>query len=255
MNFNCTEDLYERASYFYNNYKDKDKENIHKEAIKIVDYNNYNAFINKYKYNLEQINTSIILKASYYKYADISYWIHCHMNDVIYLKLHKSSKKQILDIGCGGGSFCLLCKATGHDIIGLDMDFVYYNDLCNCFNFNKYLYTIKKLELLPNLNVKFDLITIFWQKFDEYKDIYGKVSYWGINEWLFFINDLINNQLNINGELYIKLNKIRRESINKCNFEFNIELLNLFNKNKAIVNFTKGEIFFKKITNNCLFQL
>ena len=56
----------------------------------------------------------------YAKYTDFERYFAINLRRIYRLGL-PSGKKSLLDIGCGAGFFCLLCKRLGYDVTGMDL--------------------------------------------------------------------------------------------------------------------------------------
>src|SRR5437764_6656007 len=126
--------------------------------------------------------------AGYAKYADIEPWLRLNRERVQDLKLHRSTPKHVLDLGCGGGFFLFIAKNLGHSVLGLDLDqFPLFTELLHLFDVERVVWRIKALEPLPDLDQKFDWITAFSINFNLH---YPAELLWGSAEWEFFLRDL-----------------------------------------------------------------
>jgi SAM-dependent methyltransferase len=170
-----------------------------KRILKTIDLDEFKIFYERYK-EADTINEG------YSKYLDLPTWMKENLIPFHMLNLHKSRPLKILDLGTGTGYFPYICSLYGHEVIALDLDIVpMYNELCQFFNINRKTHRIMKYENLPNFGVKFDLITAFMIKFNQH----NQSDQWHVNEWQFFLKDLINNQLMEKGRVFLQLNANR----------------------------------------------
>lgn len=124
------------------------------------------------------------------KYLDIDNWMKGSISKMIRLKMHKVSKKRILDIGCGAGYFLYANKIMRHTVLGLDLDDdPIYNSLIKLFGIPRIVHRIEKYQKLPNVGDDFDLITAFGICFNQHR----KEDEWGADEWKYFICDCIDH--------------------------------------------------------------
>lgn len=142
-----------------------------------------------------------------FKYADIPFWVSDKINTAIYLGLHESDPKAILDIGMGGGHFAAVCKALGHTVVGTDISVPIYNALCRVLQVDRRLVRTQYRTPMPPLGAKFDLITVIGQVFNVVKRLGpGRVVYWDAGDWAFFLKDLVDNHLSEGGSIFLHLN-------------------------------------------------
>ena len=140
----------------------------------------------------------------YAKYADAERWLKRNLPRLRRLNLDRSSPKQILDLGCGGGFFLFIAKQLGHSGIGLDLDdHAVCNELIDLFGVERIVWRVQAFEPLPDFGRKFDLITAFSTAFHRSPD---KSVAWGTNEWDFFLDDLFERQLKVGGEIFFDIN-------------------------------------------------
>lgn len=145
------------------------------------------------------------------KYADWAHWASINVTRGASLHLHESTRKRILDIGCGPGHFLALCTALGHEAIGLDAAASDLSELENdlyrqmltalhCLQLRT-SHTIKAFQPLPLIGT-FDLITSFLVCFNNHKTS----KEWGADEWMYFVRDAISH-LVPGGMLLLELNE------------------------------------------------
>jgi SAM-dependent methyltransferase len=142
--------------------------------------------------------------SQYAKYADAARWLKRNLPRIRRLGLDRSSPRQILDLGCGGGFFLFIAKQFGHSGIGLDVaDHPVSNELVDLFGIERKVWRIRAFELLPDFGRKFDLITAFSTAFHRSED--GTVP-WQTDEWTFFLDDLFERQLKPSGKVFFEIN-------------------------------------------------
>ena len=157
--------------YISKSQRRNDLENI----LKSIDLEKFNFYKDKYK------NTSPYPGSS--KYLNIEEWMEDKILEVYRLGLNKSLKLDILDIGTGAGYFPYVCNYYGHNSRALDLETTpMYNDIIKLLNINRKNYEIKSYEKLPDMGIKFDLITAFAICFNNH----DTSEVWNINEWDFF---------------------------------------------------------------------
>ena len=151
----------------------------------------------------------------YGKYLAVRYYMFINLKNLVMLGLDRSKKKNILDIGTGCGYFPFACQHYGHRCMTIDLGVnPLFNDFRKLFGVPCTLWQVRAYEPLPDMGMKFDIITAFLVRFNinNLTDNWGEApdelsNYWGVSEWEFFINDLKENQLNENGKIFILLNK------------------------------------------------
>ena len=138
----------------------------------------------------------------YAKYADVEHWLKINLPRVRELELDRSSPKQILDLGCGGGFFLFLAKQFGHECVGVDVgDFPLSNELVELFGVERLTWRIRAFEPLPDL-ARFDLVTAFSSAFGRTED---ESRGWNVDEWKFFLDDLDRHRAP-GGEILLEIN-------------------------------------------------
>jgi len=148
------------------------------------------------------------------KYTRLDDWIRVNVVRAIKLGLHKSSRKRILDLGCGTGQFLAVCRYFGHDVWGVDLPFEsmsqedcdVYKASCRLLKLENRIFRVgitSDMGMLDLANVdKFDFITAFMVRF------YSTANkYWTCDEWCEFFQAI--------------LPQVAEHGV--CHFEFNSE--------------------------------
>ena len=140
----------------------------------------------------------------YKKYFNMNYWLRKNMQRALFLGVNRTQKRmKILDIGAGFGYFPFVSSFFGHDVVGVDLPGdQLFEEAARFLEVERKHHEIKAMEKLPDLGGKFDMITAFQVCFnDHYED-----KPWGMAEWTFFLDDVLDNQLNPGGKLYMEFN-------------------------------------------------
>jgi SAM-dependent methyltransferase len=139
-----------------------------------------------------------------FKYFDKQHWLRSKMMRVVELGLDKSPHASVLDPGCGAGYFLYCCKYLGHDVHGMDLpDYEFYRDMIALFGIPRTGFRIEAHKGLPPLGKKFDVITAHQICFNGHKT----QGLWGVDEWEFFLGDLMENYLNPGGTIALEFNE------------------------------------------------
>ena len=161
------------------------------------------------------------------KYLDEEFWILENLFRAYQLCLHEGkSQKSILDIGTGTGYFPFICKYYGHRAEAVDLpNNEMYNEIIRALEIDRFDDKVEwsKSLLTPR---KYDLITAFMICFNNHR----RQDLWHIREWATFLNNLLENNLKTEGEVFLSLNKEPTET------PVDPELLAFFSKNGAKVD-------------------
>ena len=138
------------------------------------------------------------------KYIEVDRWLCLARDRIQDLKLHRTSRQRLLDLGCGGGFFLFILKQLGHEVLGLDVNERHlYRELVELFALPRVIWMIKPFEPLPDLGSRFDWITAFSISFD--RAVSGRPR-WGARVWNFLLEDLQQRHLTPGGKMYFELN-------------------------------------------------
>ena len=163
---------------------------------------------------------------NYAKYADVERWLKRHIKKIQDLGLHRSSPKEILDLGCGGGFFLFIARQFGHSVNGLDIDdFPLLGELRELFDVPRKVWTITPFEPLPDFGRKFGWITAFSTRFNRDRE---DRQVWGAKEWEFFLDDLTRH-LQPDGKVFLEINSGKTRSF------YPEEVRELFRRRGAIL--------------------
>jgi len=164
-----------------------------------IDRQGFKSLKRKYRYDEKK------------KYLRLEHEIWKHLHHAAMLNLDGAQPKRILDVGCGGGMFSVVCEILGHRVTGIDAPSDMYADMARVFKVERVVHTIRAFKSIPELNGPFDLITAFATKFDhrtgeDHSRRKNGRGLWSAAEWRFFLVDLAR-QMKSEGMFFFKLNK------------------------------------------------
>jgi hypothetical protein len=148
--------------------------------------------------------------ASRYKYLDVVFHTLQKLLLARELGLDKGSPRRVLDIGTGGGHLPFVCDFYSHRAVGIDVEDAFYDGLAACLGVRRTVVRVVAQTPLPDLGERFDVITACDIAFNEKREGKTRGLYWSLEDWQFFLNDLVVHQLRIPGTIYLKLNKEAR---------------------------------------------
>lgn len=137
------------------------------------------------------------------KYLDVEKWLALNIRYANEYQLIAHPPRDVLDLGCGGGYFLVVCRHLGARVVGIDLnkDLV-LNEMIAAFHLKRVVWHIRAFVTLPKFRQKFDLITAFMICFN----FPTNRPAWGVAEWDFFLNDLIG-RLKTGGRVILGLNR------------------------------------------------
>ncbi|HYY28174.1 MAG TPA: hypothetical protein VE860_09535, partial [Chthoniobacterales bacterium] len=101
-------------------------------------------------------------KTGWPKYVDAAHWLNLAIRQARGLHLDRRPPLRILDIGSGAGYFLFVCKQFGHAVMGLDLDWpLMYAEMFELLQIPRQIWRIEPFQPLPDLGVRFDLVTGF----------------------------------------------------------------------------------------------
>ena len=137
------------------------------------------------------------------KYLDVNKWLTLNIRYAKELGMLEKPPRSVLDIGCGGGFFLVVCRALGARVLGVDLDKdIVLNDMIKLFKLERVTWRVRAFVRLPDFKRRFDLITAFMICFN----FPPRHPYWGPRQWHFFINDMAD-RLYPERRLLLSLNK------------------------------------------------
>lgn len=139
----------------------------------------------------------------YLKYFNLGGYMREHLARALSLGLHRSRRLNILDVGAGFGFFSYVCDYFGHYPHALDVPEVpLFDEVTDFFRIKKTHCRIRAFERLPDMGTKFDLIASIQLGFHGLT----RDTVWGVEEWQFFLEDILQNQLKPGGRIFFELN-------------------------------------------------
>lgn len=166
------------------------KKNV-RQILKTIDLDRYKTYVEKH----QEYQGALV---------PIQYGLEFHLRNIYRLGLHRSNSMNILDIGPGCGYFPYLCNYYGHHVMTIDLDTnPMYNDLSHFLGVNRKVWKVEAYQALPNLDMKFDIVTAHHICFDNHTE----PDAWGEQEYTFFLKDLRDNQLTEDARVFLLLNR------------------------------------------------
>lgn len=134
------------------------------------------------------------------------------LNWAHHLKLDKSKKLDILDIGTGGGFFPYICNLYGHSACSCDERHnLPWEDGYRHLNIDPVNYLVRKnISVGETFKQKFDLIVSFRSFIGTTKQWLpkGDIEIWNIDEWRFFLKDCAEHLLkNDESKIFFSCNR------------------------------------------------
>lgn len=124
------------------------------------------------------------------------------LRQVMRLGLHESSPKLIFDIACGPCYFGFVAQHFGHQVVGLDQNnHEIYTDIASFLGVEFIDELVFPNEPLPKTR-KHDLVTAWRASFHT-----NKKRSFEIEEWTFFLKDLVDNHIKPDGKIFLSINK------------------------------------------------
>lgn len=135
------------------------------------------------------------------KRLDLVRFLDRQFNRAVKAGLAEKTGLNILDLGCGTGTFCFALKFLGHNVIGLDRPgMAFYDEMTSLLQVMKLHHRIRPLEPLPPI-YSLDVITAYCAAFPKK----GNNACFSKNDWTFFFEDL-KSRLNPGGGILLRLN-------------------------------------------------
>jgi len=156
------------------------------------------------------------LRAAYYGngaygFIDAVYWVYFKLQLARALGLDASPPLSILDIGCGGGHFSYVCEQLGHTVLGTDIEHALYGEIAAGLGVDRTIHVLNPDTAMPDFGRKFDIVVAAQVEFDRPFPRTTPPTYWSLDNWKFFLNDLMSHQLRYPARIYIALNYETRD--------------------------------------------
>ncbi len=137
------------------------------------------------------------------KYLDVEKWLKVNVRYAKNYGLIAKPPRRVLDLGCGGGYFLVVCRRLGSRVVGIDLDKDrVLNEMIAVFKLRRVVQEIRAFVTLPKFWRKFDLITAFMICFN----YPSNQPAWGVPEWEFFLDD-VSGRLTRGGRVILGLNR------------------------------------------------
>ena len=174
-------------------------------------------------------------------FVDVVYWTYYKLLLARSLGLEGHRPMSIWDIGCGGGHFSLVCEYLGHQVLGTDQDHPVYRDIATALGVDRRIDVIVPNKATTEFGRKFDIVCANQIEFDRHHLPGGEPRFWSLDQWKFFLNDLIARQLKFPGRIHLALNRISHNT----NVTFDLDLMRYCAAHGADVNERAGIIDWK----------
>ena len=181
--------------------------------------------------------------ASEIKFLDLPYWLSHKLDLAMRLRLHTARSRSVLDLSTGGSHFLAICQSFGHRAVGIDFEQPLYADIAHCLNVRRLVERVEPQTKLLDRGERFDLVTAIWITFNSLPSKDGKRRYWSLDDWTFFVRDLIEGQMRLPGQIHLELNPEYSDDTPPVG-RFNSELLAMFKRQGAQVDEKRGYITF-----------
>ena len=144
------------------------------------------------------------------KYIDPTIWFESKLAMAQRIGLHERAPLDILDIGTGPGHFLVVAEFYGHRVVGTDVPKLatgrlelghLYDALSDIYQTRRIPLKIEQFQPLPPFERRYNIVTAFLAAFNVDPD----KKPWSIDAWRFFLNDLRENVLTEDGELFMAL--------------------------------------------------
>jgi hypothetical protein len=144
------------------------------------------------------------------KYIDPTAWFDSKVQAALRISLDRRAPMDILDIGTGPAHFPVVAEFYGHHVIGTDLPYRatgrlerghLYDALSDIFKIQRIPLKVEQCVPLPPFDRRFGLVTAFLVAFN----LDSERKPWTIDAWNFFLNDLRENVLTDDGDLFMIL--------------------------------------------------
>jgi hypothetical protein len=168
------------------------------------------------------------------KYLDLDTWVLENLGRIFQLGLNAKKGLSILDISTGCGYFPYIANYFGNNAEGTDLpDCEVYNETTSELRLKRQICEITAFNKIE-IEGRYDLITGYMICFNNH----SKPDLWHIDEWQFFLRNLVDNHLSQEGEIFFSFNPEKPEE------PVSQGLLDYFSSKQAIV--TLDSVFFDK---------
>lgn len=138
------------------------------------------------------------------KYLDFDHWIVVAENHYNLMKIPHGDCLSILDIGTGAGYFPFVCHRNGHNVMATDVPgHGFYSSMIELLGVDRKEFFITRMVPFPDFGRRFDLVTAFAICFN----CHATEGLWGVPEWRFFIDDMLERVLTRTGRLFLNFNR------------------------------------------------
>ena len=176
-----------------------------------------------------------------YGFVDVVYWAYYKLVLARSLGLESCPPVSIWDIGCGGGHFSLVCQYFGHRVLGTDLEHKVYGHIAAVLGVDRRIDLIIPNKETTDFGQQFEIVCASQIEFDRHRVPGGGSRPWSLEEWKFFLNDIVARQLRFPGRIHLGLNYIVRNG----EATFDLDLMRYCAAHGADVNERAGIIDWK----------
>jgi SAM-dependent methyltransferase len=178
---------------------------IYRDVVGRVDWNEISRIRETYRDQSDKFSV-----VGGFKYLDLPYWLADKVRVAVALGLADGGPRTVLDVGMGAGHFAAVCQTLGHAVVGTDISVPLYDDICRALRVDRRIEPTRWRKPMRDLGLKFDFVTVIGQLFHIAGRLpNGERLHWSLDDWSYFLNDLVLDHMYFPGEIYIHLNPNR----------------------------------------------
>jgi protein-L-isoaspartate O-methyltransferase len=197
-------DLDQRAALHQKRFRSAIARAMFEKVIASVDRETYKAIQLRHAEAVKAGNAPALNK-----FLDVPVWVRAHALAAERIGLLSMRPGRVLDIGSGGGHLLAVCKAYGHEPMGIDVPNALYSELFRMYGIARFDEGVTYGKALPEQVGRHDAIIATGVTFDYH---WNKASgrfreRWTLEEWAGFLEYLSAKHLNSPGMLYLHVNR------------------------------------------------
>jgi hypothetical protein len=198
-------DLDQRLPFFQKRFRETIAKTMFDRVIASIDRDLYRAIQKRHS---EAVEAGTLPALN--KFLDVPAWVRVHALAAEEIGLLSLPPARVLDIGSGGGHLLAVCKAYGHEPLGLDLPNALYAELFQMYGIRRVEGGVTFGKPLPSEVGRHDAIIATGVTFDYHRPrLDGGVirRRWTVEEWAGFLEYLTANHLKFPGLLYLHVNR------------------------------------------------
>jgi hypothetical protein len=197
-------DLDERIPLFQNRFSSPVARALFEKVIASVDRDMYKAIQRRHAQTVESGTSHLN------KFLDVPVWVRVHAMAAERMGLLSIPPGRVLDIGSGGGHLLAVCKAYGHEPIGIDVPNPLYSDLFEMYGIRRIDEGVTFGKALPPEVGRHSAIIATGVTFDYHwnrAESARAKKRWTLEEWAGFLEYLTAEHLNFPAIVYLHVNR------------------------------------------------